>query len=401
MEGKTVESPARRKFEHVRSNVVSPWKREILESYRINDFDQILLIASASRGGSSLLFDTLRHHEETASPDGEHGKWYRLNGVCYPNLESDFVPEGYDEFNRDQLLQDMLTDVGATERDGSTTYAYDNAVLRLPLQFPNLELDYPRIRAEITRNDTKEIFESAGISSHLYDRWAEADSPVEHHPIEEPPFILSHNHKRLLQPKDFNERTLILKTSVDAYRLPWIRNQLFPDTDVKLVHLTRNPAASVNGLYDGWNLNRGFQTYDVGELDLEGYEGELWNYDLPPNAPRSGKLEEVCLEQWLAAHDHIFRTRDTFDDVLHVKFEDVLYDREATIEKVLDFVGLGSSELLDEKLDDLNTVMSTQEPERERWRDREVMIYDVLSTEDERYFELVREFGYRSEESWI
>jgi hypothetical protein len=54
---------AQRKYEHVTEDVVSSNKQSILSNYRADDFDSVLLITSASRGGSSLLFDILRHHE--------------------------------------------------------------------------------------------------------------------------------------------------------------------------------------------------------------------------------------------------------------------------------------------------------------------------------------------------
>ena len=91
---------ARRNYERVKNEVVSEKKRSILSEYRADDFDSVLLIATAPRGGSSLLFDILRHHEETCSLDGEHDRWFMLNGVCYPALESDVVPADFGSFDR-------------------------------------------------------------------------------------------------------------------------------------------------------------------------------------------------------------------------------------------------------------------------------------------------------------
>lgn len=298
------QSVARRNYEHVKENVVSSDTHSILSDYRVDNFDSVLLITSASRGGSSLLFDILRHHEGTCSPDGEHGKWYTLNGICYPAFDSDAIPSDFGSFDRKQLLTDMLSDVGATTRSGDRVHDVDDVLLRLPLQFPHHDIPFEQVReALLDGSSFDEILGNLGISPYHYDEYAEGDtdSPLEAEAIEERPFITPHDHKRSLTPGDFG-RTLVLKTSVDAYRLRWIREQLFPDTDVHVVHLTRNPAASINGLYDGWRLNRGFPTYDVGNLNLEGYDNSLWNYDLPPGWYTDGRLIDICLEQWTQAH---------------------------------------------------------------------------------------------------
>ncbi|WP_122090861.1 sulfotransferase family protein [Halalkalicoccus subterraneus] len=394
---------AQRKYERVRDGVVPEEKRSILSEHRADDFDSVLLIASASRGGSSLLFDTLRYHEGTCSPDGEHGKWYTFNGICYPTFDSDRVRAEFESFDREKLLTNLLADVGATEASGDRTHRVDNALVRLPLQFPDRELPYGRMRERLLDGASlDEVLDSVGISPTHYDAFADgdADEAMEDEAIEERPFISSHDHKRGLVEEDF-ERTLVLKTSVDAYRLPWIREQLFPETDVDIVHLTRNPAASINGLYDGWRLNRGFQTYDVGELDLEDYDGSLWNYDLPPGWFRDGRLIDVCLKQWTQAHRHVLDGREAFDDVLRVRFEDLLTETESTVERVVEFADLGDSSLLAENVDDLNQVMTTKEPERARWRNREELVHGALDRADEPFEGVVEELGYTEESEWI
>lgn len=375
----------------------------MLSNYRVDNFDSVLLIASAPRGGSSLLFDILRHHEETCSPDGEHGQWYTLNGICYPAFESDVVPADFESFNREQLLTDILSDVGATERSGDRTHRVDNALVRLPLQFPHRGIPYEQVREELLEGASlDEVLEGFGISTLQYDEYAreDADSPFETETIEDRPFVSSHDHKRSLTADDF-ERTLVLKASVDAYRLSWIRDQLFPETDVKVVHLTRNPAASINGLYDGWRLNRGFQTYDVGDLDFEGYDGSLWSYDLPPDWFSEGKLSDVCLTQWTQAHRHILNDRDAFEDVLRIRFEDIITETSSTVEEIVEFADLGESALLSENVENPNKVMTTKEPERARWRNREDLIRSALERADETYNGVVEELEYTEESGWI
>ncbi|WP_227356185.1 sulfotransferase [Haladaptatus salinisoli] len=394
---------ARQNYEHVKNEVVTEGKQSILTKYQVDDFDSVLLIVTAPRGGSSLLFDILRHHEGTCSLDGEHDRWYTLNGICYPAFESDVLPADFESFDREKLLTDLLAEVGATERSGDRTHRVDNALVRLPLQFPNRELPYEQIHERLLAGESlNEILEEFGIPPLQYDEYAvkDASSPFETETIEDRPFVSSHSHKRGLTADDF-ERTLVLKASGDAYRLPWIREQLLPETDVKVVHLTRNPAASINGLYDGWRLNRGFQTYNVGDLNLEGYNGSLWCYDLPPAWVSEGKLIDVCLLQWAQAHRHILDGRDAFEDVLRVRFEDLLTDTSSTIKEIVEFADLGESALLSENVEDPNKVMTTKEPRHARWRDREDLVKSALNRADETYTEVVEELEYTEESEWI
>lgn len=394
---------ARRNYELVKNEVVTEEKRSILSEYRIDDFDSVVLIASAPRGGSSLLFDILRHHEETCSLDGEHDRWYTLNGICYPTFDSDVVPGDFESFDREKLTTDLLTEVGATDRFGDLTHRVDNTLGRLPLQFPNRELPYKQIHdALLAGTSFVEILRELGLSPVHYDEYAErdADSPFETETIEDRPFVCSHRYKRALTAEDF-ERTLVLKASGDAYRLPWIRNHLFPGADIKLVHLTRNPAAAINGLYDGWRLNRGFQTYDVENLDLDEYDGSLWCYDLPPGWSRQGKLVDVCLRQWEQAHRHILDNSGAFENILRVRFEDVLTNTRSTIEEIVEFASFGESTLLSENAGNPNKVMTTKEPRHARWRDREEFVKGALARADDPYTEVLQELEYTEESEWI
>jgi hypothetical protein len=394
---------ARRNYERVKGDVISDDKRSVLSSHRIDDFDSVLLITSASRGGSSLLFDILRHHEGTCSPDGEHGKWYTFNGICHPAFDSDEIPVDFTAFERERLLTDILADVGATTNSGDRPHCVDNILLRLPLQFPRHEIPFQQVREELLDGSSlDEVLTDFGIAPLHYDDYADGDAEflLEADAIEERPFITPHDHKRGLTPDDF-EKTLVLKTSVDAYRLPWIREQLFPDMEVDVVHLTRNPAASINGLYDGWRLNRGFQTYDVGDLSLDDYDGSLWNYDLPPGWYTDGRLIDICCKQWTQAHHHILRDIGTFDDTLRVRFEDLITDTASTVEEIVDFAGLSESELLAENIENLNAVMTTKEPERARWRNREDLVKGALGRADDPFEEVIEELGYTEESEWI
>lgn len=82
----------------------------------------------------------------------------------------------------------------------------------------------------------------------------------------------------------------MIKTPGNAYRLGFLR-AAFPNARLRVLHLTRNPAASVNGLVDGW-LHHGFHAYRLDEpLRITGYadvrpaDRHWWKFDLPPSWP--------------------------------------------------------------------------------------------------------------------
>ena len=114
-----------------------------------------------------------------------------------------------------------------------------------------------------------------------------------------------------------------------------------------------------------------------------------------------GELIDVCLRQWVQAHRHILDGRTAFEDVLHVRFEDLLADTRSVTEEVLEFAGLGESVLLSENVEDPNKVMTTKEPRRARWRDRERLIESALDRADGTYTEVVKELGYTEKAKWI
>ncbi len=132
--------------------------------------------------------------------------------------------------------------------------------------------------------------------------------------LEEPPFVAIAPWRRATR-TSLRGRPLIIKTPGNAYRMPWFRSVL-PHTRVDLLHLRRNVAASVNGLFDGWR-HRGFHAHRVaGALAIAGYsdqraEGrDWWKFDLPPGwtALRQAPLQAVCAFQWRSAHQALLET---------------------------------------------------------------------------------------------
>ena len=109
----------------------------------------------------------------------------------------------------------------------------------------------------------------------------------------------------------------------------------------------------------------------------------------------------VSLLQWTQAHSHILDGRDAFEDVTRVRFEDLLTDTRSTVQEIVEFADLGASPLLSEYVDAPDEVMTTKEPRRARWRDREEFIAGALDRADDPYTAVVEELGYAEAAEWI
>jgi hypothetical protein len=139
--------------------------------------------------------------------------------------------------------------------------------------------------------------------------------PNEASVIEEPPFVCESPWDCALDGGDPG-RPLLLKSPSNAYRLDFLR-ALFPSAELTVIHLIRDPAASVTGLMSGW-LHHGFFKHrmPMGALDIERYAhpdqpwtAAWWKFDLPPGWTQYARrpLEEVCAYQWTSANEHILR----------------------------------------------------------------------------------------------
>ncbi len=98
------------------------------------------------------------------------------------------------------------------------------------------------------------------------------------------------------------ELPVMLVTPRNAFRLPLLCT-VFPNAEIRVVHLTRNPAAAVNGLIDGWRRHSFFSTPVDVPLQIAGYTdrypgwGERWwCYDLPPGWRdwTTASLPQIC-----------------------------------------------------------------------------------------------------------
>lgn len=386
---------------------------ELFRNNNAADFDEVNIILSASRGGSTFVFETLAKHSKFASPDGEHGKWYRKHNLGYRRFGSDRVPSSFSEYERDKLLSDILSDVGVYVDEEHPVYDFEKNIMRLSLQFPNEAFDMGKPGEAVSYDKMKNVWKEEGqswkavlnkldLKPQLYDAFADDDIEEEYTEwfVEEPPFITSTSGKRALKREDLESKSLLIKTSVDAYRVRWLIDNLFENATVNILHLTRNPAASINGLIDGWRLNRGFQTYHIDTDHVRDYDNEMWCYDVPPDR-KAAQLPTICGKQWAGAHEHILEGITEDDNYHRMKFEDFIRHPFSAFSEALNHFGVEPDTQVDSYIRKDEKVMSTKEPQKARWRERKPVIYSTINKMSNRLEELIEEFDYEKEDKWI
>ncbi|MFF1875037.1 hypothetical protein [Kitasatospora herbaricolor] len=397
---------------------------------------RLVAVVSSSRGGSSLLHQLLADHPDVLSIAGEHTALYRLNRLDRGPDGSDALPPDVG-FDHAQFSADFLgllrgsrpagPDPGPAGVDG---YAVPVA-RRLALQWPLEGIEYSSVREATAHalGTCADPTDPAAVFSRLLERLrrlhprldpdvydlpaalrrrpspAAFGPPTDGYCIEEPPFVVP-RPRALPGPGDLSRRVVAVKSSVDAYRLPLLR-RLMPGARLRIIHLTRNPAASVNGLYDGWR-DRGFFSYDVSDevrLSIAGYR-ELgpaarrwWNFDLPPGWREvvDSPLEVVCAAQWAGAHRAILEGLDDAgaDAVMRLPFERLVdpATRNRTLDAVFTFAGLRNLPHQER----LPVVMATARPGPARWRRRVDLVAPAVR--EPAVAEVAAELGYRWKEN--
>ena len=374
---------------------------------------EVILIASSSRGGSTIFAEMLRRSTVLMHFRAEINPQLRSFGCA--GTEDDSVP-GDHELPAG-LGQALGADCGQpTDKLGTdqevTAFAKEIAA-RLCLQWPEVDVSLSAVDesvrivlAELRANEGwKDRFVDVstfyanllprlqarwpGINPAAYDidkqRLAAAVAPFTPvGPVEEPPFVLPvpWQHATVA---DLENRPLVIKTPSNVYRLAWLR-RLFPNANVRVLHLTRNAAASINGLFDGWRFP-GFHSHDVGGLSIQHYSemapggDRWWKFDRPPGweDQKRAPLEHVCAFQWTSAHQAVLR--DNAPDRLTVRFEDIMGGAERQAQAVNELARWLNSpveaELLHTLRRGLPIVMATAQPRHRRWFDRASLIEPV------------------------
>jgi hypothetical protein len=396
---------------------------ELLDGIR-----DVLVVASSSRSGSSLFVQLLRHSSRFLHTNGEINPFLRLSGLTWPasGSDSDALSRAHTTHAARRALAEHLDDeIGEPSRthldDGSSEFV-DRLHRRLTLQWPlePITVDGVRrcqaaaaadLRAEPPSDDRHADVqrfhafflrhlhaEHPTINPYYYDldrcllRRVFPALPIPTGPpgaaaIEEPPFILVEPWRR---PDDWQRRTLVIKTPSNCYRLGFLR-ALFPSARFRVLHLTRNPAAAINGLRDGWK-HWGFHSHYIGPaLRIRGYsdtghpDSGWWKFDLAPGWRDhvGATLEEVCAFQWCAAHEHVLDFIET-TGVEHrrVRFETLAAGPDGctrVVEELCDWCGVTPDRaLLAAAAGALPRTMAVQAPTPGRWRANADLLQPVL-----------------------
>lgn len=397
---------------------LAPRRGPFVDNVR-NGVQDVVLVASSSRGGSSMFSETLRHSGELLHFQAEVNPFFLLAGLG-PGVggrTSDALPADA-AFDADVLDRELALDMGNRQIGTVDLGAWAAEVAwRLQAQWPTLELDPDVVeRCALDAVEANENGHWNSIHRGLLLRvgrvfpavnpWYSDLSPAVLHDVgpppvgppgdvvlEEPPFVAVRPWRRATA-ADLR-RPLIIKTPSNAYRLDFLV-RLFPRARVRVLHLVRNPAATINGLVDGWRF-RGFHAQRMtAPLDIPGYSDVLphsadwWKFDLPPDwqSTAGQGLADVAAFQWCSAHRS---TLDFLDanpgvDRLRVDFEDVVADpdtRRRTFARVLQWLGAPMDASLQAVIDrPLPPVMATAPPRARRWFARADELAPVLARPD-------------------
>lgn len=410
------------------------------------DLRDLVLVGSSSRGGSSIFSEVLRRTVDAVHLRGESNPTLRLHGLGPVGLD----PRGDTLTAHDPappaLFDDLAWECGrpATHLSSADVprYARDLAC-RLTSQWPQERFsfdalceDVEAVRASLQGEPGwgGDAFPAVGpffarllrrlvprhptLDPTLYDLDAgllRATIPDLPRPLgppaarfEEPPLVAIGPWVPAT-PDDLARRPLIIKTPGNAYRSSWFE-AAFPAARVRHIHLTRNVAASVNGLVDGWQ-HRGFHSHAApGGLSIGGYSdtvpggADWWKFDLPPGWTdwRAAPLPQVCAFQWRSAHLALLETISRADEPPpRLRFEAFLTHPAGAIEGLLPWLGAalrqGGAAMLSGALP---AVMSTHQPRFRRWFARADLLDDVLR--DRRNLEVMDRLGYDPDpRSWL
>ena len=346
----------------------------------------VVVLASSSRGGSSVTASWLRRTRQLLHFRAEVNPFFQLAGL---QGADDSVPEGAPT---DALWARMRSDIGRPGPFDRQDFARD-LLDRLALQWPGRHFTLDEVLQAMPSGPVDDRFHNAllqglGLCRFYYDlapraEWGTAPQGPPPRVLEEPPLVCIQPWERARA----LDRPLVIKTPSLAYRLPYLR-RLFKGWRFRVLHLVRGPGAAINGLVDGWRYPTGFFSHRL-DLAIQGYSelypfGQWWNFDLPPGWSewRSAHLNQVCGFQWRSAHGAILDFLDSHPGIEahRVHFEDLFASREAC-RGLLDWLEVDDP-VLAEGPSSMPAVMATARPRDRRWFDRAEELDQVIQRPD-------------------
>ncbi len=371
---------------------------------------KVSVVLTASRTGSSLMKTVLSMSNDVAYLSGEEEPYYIITENAFPfNSDSDSFKTIK---NKQTVLDLMHQDLGVNTDDIDINKITSDWQQRLLLQFPLMGDETYKMIPTLVKNcySTNNYEEGTnaflkallGRKSGYYDFFNDGKFDfVEDIKIEEPPFVVP-GQKRALTEDDYENKVFVFKTPQDCYRIG-IFEQLFPNAEIKYIHLTRGFAQTVNGLMDGWLSDTGFFAHNMDIVDTElkikdytdrkRFGNKWWKFDLPPNwrETTDKSLSEVCLNQWMQAHTHIL---DSGVNKMQIKFENFLLSPQYITKEITEYLGISPIEFTQ-----LPMVMTTEKPANFRWHKRKDEIMNLISDDVEN---LMNNLNYSmSPDTWI
>lgn len=389
------------------------------------DVNNVVAILSGPRTGSSFLFRNLIQTGCFISPEGEETPFYKSAGLGLYNGPhfNDQLNSDVSESTLDSVGSLLLANSGLREKKATDIEHFARQIYtRLSFQQPEIQAVNSFGKIESFINEKLHLADNSGcdwkefylnlidsINSNFSLKLAKSHLEINStdlldklHLIEEPPYI----HPTPSQKSDLhslNQFPLLLKTSTNVYRTDFLR-KLFPNAQFRWIILTRNPAASVNGLIEGW-LSNGFHSHDVSpeiSLNIKGYSDvkkfghNYWKFDMPPGWKEytDKDLIDVCSFQWVASHQKIIDfVKSTKDPYMFLKYEALI--KQNDLEKIIHFCGtyLQTENLLDRE----KNVLAVTPPQAGKWKKRESEIRQIF-TIHKNIAPLAEQFGYKFEQ---
>lgn len=385
----------------------------------------LVVVVSSSRGGSSLFGELLRRTTGLLHLRAEINPLYTLAGLHSGTerravLEAELLrdigrplgPGPLDDVERPRLAADLAWRLVVQWPEVAAQRTTDELLDVARRSLPEDDVAFDR---STTMRTAVDLLRREGLPVDLryYDLPAERrdgrpsapEGPPGPALVEMPPFV-SVDRWRLATAEELETRPVMLSTPRLSYRLDHIR-ELFPSARMQVIHLTRNPAASVNGLIDGWR-HHGFYNCEVPvELEIAGYSDRTaggrswWCYDVPPGWESwvRAPLPQVCAFQWRSSHRAAMEATSRLGlDVLRVPFEAVSgapAERAAVLAELGGWLGLGGGVLGHRAPDELPVVMATEPPRPRRWAKRSPRLGPVLRAPEVR--EVAEDLGYEAD----
>lgn len=411
---------------------------------------EVIVIASSSRGGSSFFAEVMRQNPQLLHFSAEINPFFVLNGLSYPysGTQSDALDESHlsQVTTLDRYFAWDIGNIATRFEDDQAQYQFALDIYgRLLLQWPHLHFEVePIVQGvmqtlhELQTQHGWSVYDFTDpqlfhvlffsrltaiypeVNPYYYDLNPELirrycpQSPQPSGPphgllLEEVPFVTVSPWRR---PRSY-DAPLVIKTPSNVYRLPFIRG-LFPNAKLRIIHLTRNPIASVNGLFDGWHHHGFFSHKLTTPLQIAGYTDQYpewaeywWNFDLPPGWEQvtHSSLVKVCGFQWRMAHTAIldFIQQHPEIDYYRLPFENLIRDKDSrkqALAQVSEWLKTDRHGFNGVAEQGLPPIMTTGRPRHRRWSSRAELYAPIF--DDERTQQVTEILGYGTDQThWI